>query len=82
VLLSLVFSYREALYEDVQGMGSETQQEDGCEGEFISTLDRLWILYPANLIINSLWDNFILSVPAEVDFTVELPDAHEYDAIM
>ncbi|KAG6870291.1 hypothetical protein C0995_011520, partial [Termitomyces sp. Mi166 len=27
----LAFPHREALYEDVQSMGSETQLEDGCE---------------------------------------------------
>ncbi|KAG6882229.1 hypothetical protein C0995_015378, partial [Termitomyces sp. Mi166 len=29
----------EALYKDVWSMESETQQEDGCEGEFISAPD-------------------------------------------
>ncbi|KAG6870069.1 hypothetical protein C0995_015402, partial [Termitomyces sp. Mi166 len=36
---SLVFPYREALYKDVWGMGSETQQKGECESKFISALD-------------------------------------------
>ena len=35
----LAFPHREALYEDVWGMGCEPQSEDGREGEFASTPD-------------------------------------------
>ncbi|KAG6859283.1 hypothetical protein C0995_009978 [Termitomyces sp. Mi166 len=35
----LAFPHREALYEEVQSMESETQLEDGCESEFISAPD-------------------------------------------
>ncbi|KAG6871553.1 hypothetical protein C0995_003153, partial [Termitomyces sp. Mi166 len=43
----LVFPYREALYEDVQSMESETQLEDGCEDsespdEAIEVNDRIY----------------------------------------
>ncbi|KAG5333651.1 hypothetical protein C0989_005171 [Termitomyces sp. Mn162] len=35
----LAFPHREALYKDVQGVGYEPQEEDGCEGNFASTHD-------------------------------------------
>ncbi|KAG6886761.1 hypothetical protein C0995_005045, partial [Termitomyces sp. Mi166 len=44
---TLAFPHREAFYEDVWGMGSETQQEDGCEDsespdEAIEVGDRIY----------------------------------------
>ncbi|KAG6882323.1 hypothetical protein C0995_014986, partial [Termitomyces sp. Mi166 len=47
--LSLAFPYREALYKDVQGMGSETQQEDEYEESIDKAIEVDDRMYAATL---------------------------------